>query len=46
MTYDDKLAARIRKVLATRPDIAEKKMFGCDALYVHHHARAASGATM
>jgi TfoX/Sxy family transcriptional regulator of competence genes len=28
MTYDEKLAARIREVLADRPDVEEKKMFG------------------
>jgi TfoX/Sxy family transcriptional regulator of competence genes len=28
MPYDDKLAARIREVLADRADVEEKKMFG------------------
>jgi TfoX/Sxy family transcriptional regulator of competence genes len=28
MAYDEKLAARIRKVLSTRDDVVEKRMFG------------------
>ena len=28
MTYDEKLAARVRRVLAVRPDVVEKRMFG------------------
>lgn len=28
MSYDEKLAARIRRVLADRTDVVEKKMFG------------------
>lgn len=28
MAYDESLAARIRRALAPRPDVAEKKMFG------------------
>ena len=28
MSYDEKLAARVRKVLADRDDVVEKKMFG------------------
>jgi TfoX/Sxy family transcriptional regulator of competence genes len=28
MSYDEKLAQRVRKILAVRSDVAEKKMFG------------------
>src|SRR5258706_16395340 len=28
MSYDEKLAARVRKLLADRDDVVEKKMFG------------------
>jgi len=28
VTYDEKLAARVRRVLAVRPDVVEKRMFG------------------
>jgi TfoX/Sxy family transcriptional regulator of competence genes len=28
MSYDEKLAQRVRKILAARSDVAEKKMFG------------------
>lgn len=28
MAYDEKLAARLQKILGGRPDITEKKMFG------------------
>jgi TfoX/Sxy family transcriptional regulator of competence genes len=28
MSYDETLAARVRAVLGTRPDVVEKKMFG------------------
>lgn len=28
MAYDDKLAARVRAVLADRPDVTERQMFG------------------
>ncbi len=28
MSYDEKLAARVRSILSTRDDVVEKKMFG------------------
>ena len=28
MSYDEKLAARVREILSTRDDVEEKKMFG------------------
>jgi TfoX/Sxy family transcriptional regulator of competence genes len=28
MSYDEKLAARVRKLLSTRDDVVEKRMFG------------------
>jgi len=37
MSYDEKLAQRIRKMLAARNDVAEKKMFGGLAFLLHGH---------
>jgi len=37
MAYDEKLAARIRRVLAARADVEEKKMFGGIAFMVNGH---------
>jgi TfoX/Sxy family transcriptional regulator of competence genes len=36
-SYDEKLAARIRRLLATRSDVEEKKMFGGVAFMVRGH---------
>ena len=35
MAYDEKLAERLRKIFATHPAAAEKKMFGGLAMMVH-----------
>jgi len=44
MAYDESLAERIREVLAERPDVAERKMFGGLAFLVGGHlAITASG---
>jgi TfoX/Sxy family transcriptional regulator of competence genes len=37
MSYDEKLAQRIRKILAARNDVTEKKMFGGLAFLLHSH---------
>jgi hypothetical protein len=37
MAYDEQLAGRIRRVLAARDDVAEKKMFGGLAFMVDGH---------
>lgn len=37
MPYDEGLAERIRELLADRPDVAEKKMFGGIAFMVRGH---------
>ena len=37
MAYDEKLAARLRQVLAARRDVVEKKMFGGLAFMVRGH---------
>jgi len=37
MSYDEKLAQRIRNILAARNDVAEKKMFGGLALMLNGH---------
>jgi hypothetical protein len=44
VAYDEKLAERIRDLLADEPDLAEKKMFGGLAFLIRGHmAVAASG---
>jgi TfoX N-terminal domain len=44
MAYDEALAARIRDMLGTRPDVAEKQMFGGLAFLIGGNmAVAASG---
>jgi hypothetical protein len=44
VAYDEKLAARIRDLLADEPDLVEKKMFGGLAFLIRGHmAVAASG---
>lgn len=35
MAYDEKLAERIKKLLATRKSVAEKKMFGGLSFFLH-----------
>lgn len=35
MAYDEQLAERIRRVLAARPDVSERKMFGGIAFMVN-----------
>jgi TfoX/Sxy family transcriptional regulator of competence genes len=37
MAYDDKLAGRVRRVLAGRRDVEEKKMFGGIAFMIRGH---------
>ena len=37
MSYDEKLARRIRKTLAATNDVVEKKMFGGLAFLLHGH---------
>lgn len=44
MSYDERLAARVRELLAGEPDLSEKRMFGGLAFLVAGHmAVAASG---
>ncbi len=44
MAYDEVLAGRIRELLGSEPDLAEKKMFGGVAFLIRGHmAVAASG---
>jgi TfoX/Sxy family transcriptional regulator of competence genes len=49
MAFDDALAARIRDVLADRPDVTERRMFGGLAFMVRGHmtvCAASSGRLM
>jgi TfoX/Sxy family transcriptional regulator of competence genes len=41
MSYDEELAARLRKILATRSLVTKKKMFGSLAFLVDGHMFAA-----
>ena len=40
MAFDEKLAARIRKALARKKGITEKKMFGCICFFLNGNALA------
>jgi TfoX/Sxy family transcriptional regulator of competence genes len=40
MAYDEKLAERIRTILANRPDVEERRMFGGVAFMVRGHMSA------
>ena len=44
MAYDEKLAARIRELVADEPKLAEKKMFGGLAFLVGGHMAVAASA--
>ena len=44
MAYSETLAARIRDLLADRPDVVERKMFGGLAFLVGGHMAVAAGS--